>query len=356
VNPDQKDADNDGIGDKCDNCVSVGNSNQNDSDADGVGDVCDNCVKYKNSDQKDSDSDGVGDACDCDDGLKGPYETRWDCGGPCSSCTDLCKTKTLPKSFTWQDYRERNWLTPVKNQGTCGSCWAFSTNAVIESRFIFERNIKSLTSNFTSLDLSEQHLVSSKMGGGDCMSGGWPHNALTSVKAMGVVDEACLLYTSAGCVIDHWGPSCLSGLPKLSCTYNSKTKQYKTTYCHNNCWDAHNYCANPTFGTNMCWNWNHRLWKVTDSGKVGSKDNEIKRALLCEGPLSISSNKWGHAILLVGWNDSMVFPDWNTTGGWIHKNSWGVGYGINGFGRLPYDHPYTDFRDHVYYSRGVVEP
>ena len=45
---------------------------------------------------------------------------------------------------------EQNKLTPVKDQGSSGLCWTFTTNAVVESSYLVEQN--------QSLDLSEKHL------------------------------------------------------------------------------------------------------------------------------------------------------------------------------------------------------
>jgi len=64
-----------------DNCKFVKNLNQRDEDNDGVGNECDNCPSIPNPEQEDSDNDGDGDFCDIDldsDG-KNPYTLTYAC-------------------------------------------------------------------------------------------------------------------------------------------------------------------------------------------------------------------------------------------------------------------------------------
>ena len=72
---------------------------------------------------------------------------------------DLSTRDDLPVAFDWRDY---NGLTPIRNQGGCGSCWAFSAIGAVESELLIEEG--------WNLDLSEQWLVSCTSAG-SCSGG-----------------------------------------------------------------------------------------------------------------------------------------------------------------------------------------
>ena len=67
----------------------------------------------------------------------------------------------LPSSFNWCDLGA---CPPVRNQGGCGSCWAFGTVGPLESNILIHGG--------DAPDLSEQYLVSCNSDGWGC-GGGW---------------------------------------------------------------------------------------------------------------------------------------------------------------------------------------
>uniref|UniRef100_K3W9N3 Uncharacterized protein n=1 Tax=Globisporangium ultimum (strain ATCC 200006 / CBS 805.95 / DAOM BR144) TaxID=431595 RepID=K3W9N3_GLOUD len=77
----------------------------------------------------------------------------------------------VPASWDW---REHDVVTPVKNQGQCGSCWAFSAVAAMESAYALS------TGKLESL--SEQELVDCVLGGIDtCNHGGEMHDGFEEI-------------------------------------------------------------------------------------------------------------------------------------------------------------------------------
>ena len=215
-------------------------------------------------------------------------------------------------AFDWRDKDGKNWVTPVRNQGSCGSCWAFGVIGAVESAALIYTEDPDM-----AIDLSEQHLVSDCCSAGSC-SGGYPVGALAYIKNTGVPDETCFPYTAKNCACDP------------------------------------------------CAGWETRAWKITDYGYVESTEDAFKFALQEYGPMSVVirvPDDWfyyqegvytpvtdvgwaNHAVVLIGWDDA--------DGCWIVKNSWGKGWGENGYARVKYGN--IEKYNYAYAIEGVVDP
>ncbi|MCK4521706.1 MAG: DUF333 domain-containing protein, partial [Nanoarchaeota archaeon] len=235
--------------------------------------------------------------------------------------------------FDWRNYSNKNWMTPVKNQGDCGSCWAFSAVGAVEAKFNIDYNDPNL-----DYDLSEQQLVSdgdSCCSGGGCddgCNGGSPITALGYTRDTGIADEDCFSYLG----------------------------------CHS--WTSSPYNCDVEYPCNLCGDWQDRAAKITNYHKVTPNTTAAyKQALMDYGPLSIAidsgemftyyfggiydqsdANLTGldHAIVLVGWNDTGSY--------WIVKNSWGTGWGDSGYAKMNYGD--IEYQDYVYAVEDTIRP
>ena len=209
-----------------------------------------------------------------------------------------------PASIDWRNYLGQNWVTPVKDQLSCGACWAFSAVGVAEA----SHNIIASNPNL-DLDLSEQYLVSDCYPAYNC-GGGFEYNALGFIRTNGVVDEPCYPYLSANSLCDarcsDWGMR-LTFVPN-----NHTALTYTST-------DMKNYLSNYgpitiAFGYG------------TDFGG-GFDSNRVYRCTNDTG--SGGSDGANHAVVAVGYNDA--------GGYWIAKNSWGTGFEDNGYFKIGYN-------------------
>jgi len=235
-----------------------------------------------------------------------------------------------PKRFQWNSFLGQNWMTPVRDQAGCGSCWAFASVGAIEGKYKIEQG-----SSFARLDLSEQDLVSCSHAG-SCM-GGWHSTALDYIKNTGIVEESCLSYQSRNCTYNK----ATGKLSKVSDSSEDDKKEGWNPACYSQC-DSGSRCSLPQTCEKCS---GGRTWKIDRYQKVSSDRNSIKRALMCEGPLSVSSENWHHVVVLVGWDDYK--------GEWIIRNSWGSWWEKDGYGREPYDGVHSDLVNDVLSVNGV---
>jgi len=91
----------------------------------------------------------------------------------------------LPDSVDW---RNKGAVTPVKDQGQCGSCWTFSTTGVLEG-FYFVNNGKLLS-------FSEQQIVDCDTDQDEGCNGGWPYLAVEYAAKNGLEQESDYPYTA----------------------------------------------------------------------------------------------------------------------------------------------------------------
>ena len=97
-------------------------------------------------------------------------------------------------------------VSPVKNQGSCGSCWAFSAVGILESWAL---------SKGQKVNLSEQQLVdcSRKYGNEGC-NGGFNYQGLAYVKDNGITDSVAYPYTAkTGACKQNGGSFKISSVP-----------------------------------------------------------------------------------------------------------------------------------------------
>ena len=206
-------------------------------------------------------------------------------------------TRSLPDKWDWRDY---GGVSSVKNQDGCGSCWAFCNIGTMESAILIHDHVE--------VDLSEQWLVSCNKNHWGC-NGGWYAHDYHQYKT----DR----FNGSGAVLEQNFP------------YNATDEPCDGPYHHPYHIDS---------------------WKYVGLGQGVPNPESIKQAIYTYGPVSVGvavNQAFGaytggvfnnntpaginHCVTLVGWDDTQ-----GEHGVWILKNSWGTGWGEDGYMLIEY--------------------
>ena len=95
----------------------------------------------------------------------------------------------LPASLDWRA-NGGYYVTPVRNQGSCGSCWAFATAGALESYNLIKDNTPGFDDN------RAEEILLSCASAGSC-SGGYISSASSYIRDTGLPPESYFPYTSS---------------------------------------------------------------------------------------------------------------------------------------------------------------
>lgn len=93
----------------------------------------------------------------------------------------------LPGYFSWGDYEGENYMSTPGNQGSCGSCWAFTISSMYEARLR-----KLMADPDLQVNISEKFMLECWDGGCD---GASPYTMLGLFQTMGCVSDSCYPYS-----------------------------------------------------------------------------------------------------------------------------------------------------------------
>ena len=207
-------------------------------------------------------------------------------------------TKALPAQFDWRSVNGHSYVSAIKNQGHCGSCWAFAVTGALESQAMISQNLPD-----QNIDLSDQVVLScSKAGSCD---GGWPDQASAFLTQTGTPGDSYFPYTAT----DTACGQAASGWHKAA--YRLQSWQYVV--------------SNATPSVDLLKNALYNTGPLVTTMRVYEDFYYYGSGVYSH----VSGNYVGdHAIVIVGWDDAAQAM--------IVKNSWGTDWGDNGFFRIDY--------------------
>jgi len=200
-----------------------------------------------------------------------------------------------PAAFDWRN-NGGNYVTPIKDQGNCGSCVSFGTTAAVESKVRIQRGNPGL-----AVDLSEASLFFcvGPATSASCGNGWYMTPAMDGCKNVGLPDEACFPYTDHQQACNQCGDSAARATKIKAWHTIGGVADMKTWISTNGplatCFTVYDDFFSYKSGT----------YRHVTGGVAG-----------------------GHCVCVVGYNDAGGF--------WICKNSWGTGWGEAGYFCIAY--------------------
>jgi C1A family cysteine protease len=225
----------------------------------------------------------------------------------------------VPSHLDWRNYTggtlaipTGNYVSAIKNQGNCGSCWAFSVTGTLESRGMIDYALPG-----ANLNLSEQ-IVLSCSGAGSC-NGGYTTTASQFLLNSGTGKEGCYPYCA------HNG-NCANACSN----YQDQVLKYQ----------INSYSTSPSYpdvdtlkGLIASYGPVSACFEVF--GDFYSYSGGVYHHVWGGRNYACGSYGCGHAIVIVGYKDVPTNP--KIGGGYfIVKNSWGPNWGEAGFFRIAY--------------------
>ena len=204
----------------------------------------------------------------------------------------------LAPAASW-DWRAMSGVTPVKNQNPYGTCWAFAAVGDFESKVLISESVVN--------DYSELNIQACNPTSNDCNAGGNAWMSTNYLSVLGSVDETCDTYPG-GCPT----PTCVNP----ACTYFKQVTEWRVI--PNDV--ASIKAAVQTYGP---------VYTSMYASFPGFSTYDGNGCLSYTGPEDPN-----HGVLIVGFDADLCGTG---VGGWIVKNSWGTGWGDNGYFYIQYE-------------------
>ncbi len=220
----------------------------------------------------------------------------------------------FPPEWDWRNVDGVDWTTPIRDQRACGSCVAFGTVAVLE--VMLKRHQKNAA---LQPDLSEAHLFFCGCGN-CCDTGWWPSYALNYAQTKGVPDEACFPY------------------------------QDRNLPCSGSCADWRERVVKVTGWQEVLDVGARKEWLATKGPMIGCMAVYRDFFSYTGGVYRYASGDLAgyHAVCVIGYSESDQC--------WLCKNSWGTGWGEDGWFKIGYGECGLDSQFAMYGVEDVLPP